>query len=326
MCNVAVNTKPVPSLANYQAQDPTRTQTLRQRFARAMRVRFRDIRGMILDAIVEKDAFGLQDSQLNLVVNIDSGLQSRAFDFSRSDRKVQAFMEWLDRQVDRQILEVASRSRVGASIDSAWSNVFIEDSYKRGVIRANYELRKGGFPDIQDLESRGGISAVMGQPFHTDRLGVLYTRVFNDLKGITNAMDTQVSRVLTQGMADGDNPRLLARKLNKVIKGGGADLGITDTLGRFIPAERRAELLARTEVIRAHHQGMMQEYRNWGVEGVEVQAELRTAGDDRVCAECEGLEGEVYSLKEAQNLIPVHPLCRCMALPFREGTDTPNRN
>jgi len=130
-------------------------------------------------------------------------------------------------------------------------------------------------------------------------------------------MDQQISRVLTQGMGDGDGPRLLARKLNAVIRGGGADLGITDALGRFIPAERRAEVLARTEVIRAHHQAMIQEFKNWKVQGITVMAEFRTAGDNRVCYECSLNEGKFYTLQQAENLIPVHPQCRCMALPAR---------
>ena len=314
-------------------QDPTRTLTLRNRYAREMKKRFRWLRGIIRDAVVEKDVFGIaasenrgiQDNQLQ--VYAESGLGRQAFDFPRQGQKVSAFMEWLQGQVDRGILEVRDRNRVGDSIDQTWQNMFLEDTYKRGIIRGNYELRQGGFPGVQTLDARGGINAVMGLPMHVDRLGVLYTRAFNDLKGITDAMDTQISRVLVQGLADGDGPRLIARKLSATVGGTSTQgLGITDTLGRFIPAERRAEILARTEIIRAHHHGMMQEYRTWGLEGVQIQAEFRTAGDNRVCEQCEAeeMKGPI-SLDEAQNLIPVHPMCRCIALPFRPGVDTPSR-
>lgn len=326
MCQTAkhiIHNQNRKGLAVYDRQDPTRTTVLRNRYARQMRKRFRWLRGIIRDAVVEKDVFGIaggnegiQDNQLQ--VYADSGLRPQAFDFPRQGQKVTAFMEWLQRQVDRGILEVRDRNRVGDSIDQTWQNIFLEDTYKRGVIRANYELRQGGFPGVQNLDARGGINAVMGMPMHVDRLGVLYTRAFNDLKGITDAMDTQISRVLVQGLADGDGPRLIARKLSATVGGTSkTGLGIEDSLGRFIPAERRAEILARTEIIRAHHHGMMQEYRNWGVEGVEVQAEFRTAGDDRVCPDCEALEGQVYSLDEVQNLLPLHPMCRCIALPAR---------
>jgi len=131
-------------------------------------------------------------------------------------------------------------------------------------------------------------------------------------------MDTQISRVLAQGMADGDNPRLLARKLIATINGTGmGELAITDTLGRFIPAARRAEMLARTEIIRAHHNATIQEYRNWAVEGVKVKAEFVTAGDDRVCDRCAALEREVFTLDRIEGMIPLHPNCRCCAIPFK---------
>jgi very-short-patch-repair endonuclease len=144
-----------------------------------------------------------------------------------------------------------------------------------------------------------------------DRVGLLYIRVFNELKGITSAMDLQITKVLSQAMLDGDGPRFAARKLVKTISGMGEDLGITDALGRYIPAMRRAEMLARTEMIRAHHLGMIQEYRNWALEGVYVLAEFLTAGDDRVCKVCAEIEaqGKEYTLDEAEGMIPVHPNC-----------------
>ena len=60
----------------------------------------------------------------------------------------------------------------------------------------------------------------------------------------------------------------------------------------------------------------MGEYRAAGVEGVEVLAEHLTAGDDRVCNQCAPLEGKRYELDEAEYVIPVHPQCRCVAIPY----------
>lgn len=317
------------SLAVNDRRDPTRTITLRAAYAREMRKRFRLLRGVIRSAIVDLDVFGIagghdgvedsNDSRNIRVLSIyQANLPQHAFAFNRVSRKSQEFMEWLEGQIDEKILEVSDRRRIGDSIDETWQNVWIEDSYKRGVIRSNYEMRRRGF-DVPDVDELGGIQGIMGMPMHADRLGVLYTRAFTELKGITDAMDQQISRVLTQGLADGDNPRLLARKLNATISGTGArDLGIYDSLGRFIPAERRAEIMARTEVIRAHHQGMIQEYKNWQVEGINVEAEFRTAEDDRVCPECwEVAAVGFYPLEEAMELIPVHPQCRCIAIPAR---------
>jgi SPP1 gp7 family putative phage head morphogenesis protein len=152
-----------------------------------------------------------------------------------------------------------------------------------------------------------------------DRVGVLFTRVFAELTGVTDVMASHIAQILAQGMIDGDGPALLARKMIAAIDGSGAGtLGITDTLGRFIPAKRRAEMIARTELIRAHHLATIQEYRNWGLLNIRVKAEWKTAGDDRVCVRCASLEGKIFTLDEIEPMIPLHPLCRCIALPYIE--------
>jgi len=290
--------------------DPTRTTSLRAAWVREMNKRFRRLRGLINRAIIDQDCFG----QLSAY----APPAHQAFAFPRTSDKVAGFMKWIDQQVQEGILEVADISQVGQSIDGAWTNKYVYDSYKRGVIRARYELKKGGF-GVPGIEETGGIDASMSTPFHMDRVGALYTRTFTELRGITDAMDNQISQILGQGLIDGDNPRLLARKLNAAISGKGmGELGLTDDIGRFIPAERRARMLARTEVIRAHHQAIVQEYENWKVEGVEVMAEWVTAGY-RVCPQCEDLEmGGPYTIEEVRNMIPAHPNCRCTTIPVKK--------
>ena len=179
--------------------------------------------------------------------------------------------------------------------------------------------------NVPSVEDSGCILNIVSSPFHIERLGLIFTRFYSDLKGITDVMESQISRILAQGIADGDGPRLLARKLVSAINGTGVgDLGITDTLGRFIPAMRRAEILARTEMIRAHHLATIQEYRNWGLLNIRVKAEWKTAGDDRVCSKCSSLEGQIFTLDEIEPMIPLHPQCRCIALPYIEELEKYN--
>ena len=294
--------------------DPTNTTTLRNIFTRAMNKRFGELVTTIKKAIIGQDCFGLKKESIQTHQMSVPG--QRAFVFTRSSDKVEAFMNWLQQQIDKGILEVGTFQQAGHSIESAWTNLYILDSYKRGVIRARYELKKAGY-DVPSIEQTGGIAMSMSTPFHMDRVGLLFTRVFSDLEGITSAMDAQISRVLAQGMADGDGMMLIARKLVATINGTGiGDLGITDTLGRFIPAVRRAEMLARTEIIRAYAESTLQEYKNWGVEGVTADVEFKTAGDDRVCPECEDLDNQVFTLDEASGVIPVHTNCRCCWIPY----------
>lgn len=299
--------------------DPTRTTTLRNQFAREMSKRFAQLRGAIRKAIVLQDCFGLRNRPTTFSAPTLPG--PRAFDFPRSGDKVDAFMDWLKRQEDAGILEISDFPQSGLAIDHAWTNKYVSSSYQQGIRRGRQELINANF-DVPPMSQTGGMGVAFNQPFHLDRVGLLYTRVFSELKGITASMDSQISRVLSQGMADGKGPIELARILTRTVSGPVGGLGITDTLGRFIPAERRAKILARTEVIRAHHQATIQEYKNWGTEGVRVMAEFATAGDRRVCPECENLNGQIFPMGEEEatvsieNLIPVHPQCRCIALPL----------
>ncbi len=308
MCNNHLHT-------NQRAYDPTRTITLRNSFVSAMNRRFNTLARLVRQAVDTEDVFGLRTPE-ELTIFQTPG--PKAFQFGTSAEKVEQFMTWFRSQVDKEILETTTLQQLGTATHEQWTNLYIRDSYKRGVIRARGELIKAGFENIPAIAESGGVDFVMNSPFHIDRVGLMYSRAYSELRGITAAMDSQISRILAQGIADGDGPTLLARKLVATINGSGSgELGITDTIGRHIPARRRAQILARTEVIRTHHQATIQEYKNWRVVGIRVQAEIRTAGDDRVCSICQPQEGEIYSIEEAFNLIPFHPQCRCIALPFK---------
>lgn len=299
-------------IAVYSRYDPTRTTGLRNAFSRAMVKRFDELARVIVEAIVRQDCFGLQNN-INVQQMFPPGFQ--AFDFVRSSQRVEAFMQWLQLQVDRGILTVQQYQQIGQAVESAWTNIYVADSYKRGIQRARYEMRRAGM-NVPSIEDSGGIEAVFNLPFHIDRVALLFTRVYSELKGVTEDMANKIAQILTQGMIDGDGARLLARKILATIEGTGAGtLGLTDKLGRFITAKNRADIIARTEIIRAFHLAAIQEYRNWGVLGIRVQAEWVTAGDDRVCERCASMEGKIFTLDEIEPLIPFHPRCRCLALP-----------
>lgn len=312
MIDVIVHTE-----AGRKHYDPTHTTALRNAFARDANRRFNEIIKAVGVSVYQNDCFGLQPKPHTLQV---SPVPKHAFAFVRSQQKLAAFNKWLERQIELGILTVRDVEQIGTGIEAMWTNKYLYDSYKRGILRARYEMQHAGL-DVPSIEETGGGMTAMSLPMHVDRIGLLFTRVYEDLKGITTTMAMQISRVLAQGIADGDGPRLLARKLMATIDGTNmGTLGITDTLGRFIPAKRRAEMLARTEVIRAHHMATIQEYRNWGVLGIKIMAEWKTAGDDRVCDECAKLEakGKIYTLDEIEPMIPLHPNCRCIALPYIE--------
>ncbi len=324
MCQIAIyNVHQYPLAQMIINRDPTRTTVLRNMFVRDMNSRFRELAKAITQSVVEEDVFGLRNEVTVTILAAITTPGRRAFAFPTNRQKVASFMDWINRQINAGILDVREITQVGSSINGAWSNKYIFDSYERGVARARTQLIQQGY-SVPRLSETGGIAASMASPIHLDRVGLLYTRAFNELRGITAAMEIQMSRYLSQGLIDGLGPSQIARALNAAVIGGGADLGLEisyvnprtgQQVNYFMPGRRRAEILARTETIRAHAHGTLQEYQNWGVVGVHVEAELITAGDDRVCEQCANLEGSIFAIKDAWQVIPVHAQCRCAWIP-----------
>jgi SPP1 gp7 family putative phage head morphogenesis protein len=276
-----------------QNYDPTRTTVLRSQFMKDMERRFTMLARDIKKAIIEDDIFGLIEPKHDLVkiITVNETPGKEAFKFATSQEKVNGFMTWLKQQEKQGLLQITTIPTSGTPIEKAWTDQYIQDSYKRGVTRARYEMGTAGM-GTPGMDTTGGISASMSTPFHMDRVGMLYARTFEDLIGITAAMDSNISRILSQGMVDGDGPRSLAGKIVDATK----------------ISRNRAMTLARTEIIRAHHSAMVQEYKNWAVEGVVVKAEWVDAGFN-VCPECAKNNGKIFDLNEIEGLIPLHPNC-----------------
>lgn len=225
-------------------------------------------------------------------VTTDAAPSPKQFAFERPSDKVQSFMNWIDEMIDEEILEIVPGTRVQSASQRAWQNVYLDTAYQKGMRDA---ARKIG---------AGYVGAAFNSPVHADRVGLVYTRAYRDLEGITDAMDQGISRVLAQAMAEGRGlgPGLgpgsydLARLLTKQVDG----IGIV-----------RARTLVRTEIIGAHAEATLNSYEEAGIVGVSVEAEFTTAGDNKVCEQCRGLEGKVFSIEDARGVIPVHPRCRC---------------
>lgn len=288
------------SLESALRVDPTRTTTLRRKFVADMTRRFAALRREIVRAVDEQDVFGLRERQA--MVNVSP----RQFDYPRSSDKVDAFMRWLGEMEDQHIFAIVRRpGRIGKPVEVAWTDIYIESAYKRGILRAGQEMKRAGV-SVPLPAGELGVDAValsFSRPIHADRVGLIYTRAYNELKGVTSAMGQQVSRVLAEGLAEGRGPKVIAKSLaDRVDK-----IGIT-----------RARAIARTEIVRAHHMGAIQEYKNAGVADVKIMSEWLTAGYN-VCSICAPLGGKVFTIEEIEPMIPVHPNCRCTAIPYLPG-------
>lgn len=282
-------------MPNQLKKDPTRTTTLQRRFMADMTRRFKKLSKNIQELVVDDDAFGLDNTG---IIQLNQQIPNQAWRFQSDAQKIRSYRRWLKNQVDALIL-----TPIGGLQDKPWTAPYIESAYKKGALRAYTDVHSEDLavsPEFYEGGKAGFIRDAFGQPAALAKIELLYERAFTELEGVTKAMDQQMSRILADGLAQGKGADTIARNLRKNVA------TITKT---------RANVIARTEIIRAHAEGQLDAFERLGVEEVGIMAEWSTAGDDRVCAICADLEGETFTLDEARGLIPEHPNCRCAWIP-----------
>jgi SPP1 gp7 family putative phage head morphogenesis protein len=245
--------------------------------------RCRKLANGITAKVVGDDAFGLVGN-------------AEVWKFLTDDKKLAAFNEWFSAQAAQQLL-----TPIGGTQDKPWTAKYVEDGYKRGLIRAYADSRKVATVEPKFYE--GGqaefLKSAFESPEAVSKLRLLHTRAYEQLKGITAKMSADISRTLATGLAAGHHPNKIASELVGTVH------GIT---------RERAMVLARTEIIHAHAEGQLDAFEELGVEELGLEAELSTAGDGKVCARCSAAR-KVYTVQEARGVIPVHPRCRCCFTP-----------
>jgi SPP1 gp7 family putative phage head morphogenesis protein len=265
-------------------QDPTRTKTLRKEFGAEFYKRFRRVKGHVRESIEDKDVLSLGSQRVQ-----NDAPDPSSFKFLTDPEKRERFQAWLEKKVAEEVLVVEDRDVVRNG--EHYTAEYIRKAYQKGVENATSELNKNDV-DAEELEN------VFNKPIHAEKAEILYLRTYDNLVGITEAMDTQISRELSNAITQGWNPRKAARSINDRVD----KIGLT-----------RARTLAQTEIIHAHAEGTLDRYESAGVEEVEVRIEV--ASDGRQCVQCERLRGNVYTIEEARGMIPLHPRCRCTFSP-----------
>lgn len=210
--------------------------------------------------------------------------------------KLKQFKVWLQIQINQHILSQRQAD--------SWLTDYVSKAYAKGLSRSFEDVRsldKSRAYYDKKLDFYNGtraefLSSSFGRPVSLNRIELLGSRTYSELKGVTDAMSQQMTRTLVDGMAQGISPREVAVNLNKDVAG----IGMV-----------RSRMIARTETIRAHAEGQLDALEALGVTHVGVAVEFATAGDFKVCAKCSRLNGSVLTISQARSLIPLHPNCRC---------------
>jgi SPP1 gp7 family putative phage head morphogenesis protein len=125
------------------------------------------------------------------------------------------------------------------------------------------------------------------------------------LKYMTLAGDVQreladgIKRVILQGIVQGKGTDDIVRDLGHVViyKDSFRQAGTRV----FSKSQYRMEMIARTEVLRAHNMGRLRFHRKVGIQKLEWM----TMDDERTCQVCGPLDGKKYSISDTSPTTPV---------------------
>lgn len=266
-------------------RDPTKTLTLRKKAVSESNRHYNIIKQIITETLVANDAL-----HLNVVA-----ATADTFQFTTDVGKQKEFMDWLKDQINTEILQFETSGEPPRPAEH-WLNTYIGTSYEKGAQDARRQF-SGIVPgQLGQLPQ----TSVFALPAHRDTAEFLFERVYSELKGITDVMEQQISRILSDGLLQGLGPNEIARQLNNRV----------DAIGKA-----RSKLLARTEVVHANNVANVKETQiAFEILGEEPKMIWITAGDENVRPTHEAREGNIYTPQEALALLG-DPNCRCTVVP-----------
>jgi hypothetical protein len=272
------------------AIDPTETAGLRRSFRAAGKTRLQMLRSQLRQAVMEHDLLGL-------------GGGSGGLRFQPMETRLQAFQGWFD-------------AAAGQTLGGPWLSHWISKAWASGAITGARTV-KGAIPE--------------------DGSAGLLELAKIELAGISGALRQALGRVAALSIANGKAKRIrvwwrLSRQFEKI-------------------GPPRIMALANTIAVAAHNTGRAHAFLAAGINQVGIQAErlsgstlrsdgwtadarkrgraglqeefeesevgILTAGDDRVCDECdEFAAGSPYDIDEALDALPMHANCRCAIFPW----------
>lgn len=128
-----------------------------------------------------------------------------------------------------------------------WANAYASGAYQQAAeqVAAQTQLLAADAGVTQELPSLQYLraEAVVMEPGFQRRLGGVYARLFEDMKGFTDVDKRNMAGIITRGMAAGQSPRVIAREMEK----------------KGLEQDWRCLRIASTEVNQAYRQGSWDE-------------------------------------------------------------------
>ena len=208
--------------------------------------------------------------------------QARQFDlnfaerYRRLEKEIQLLSENISEKEEKEIIKL---------LQNVYKNTYIE----------TYKDFYGKVPGIEILNKEAVRQAVI-TPWTKDG------REFADrIWGNKNKLQSNLRRLLSDAILNGESPRKTLIKLNE----------------RFGAGASNCQRLIRTETNAIYNKAAKESYKKCGVEKVQILAAL----DARTSEVCEENNKKIVSLADAKvgvELPPFHPNCRSTIIPIVE--------
>lgn len=182
-------------------------------------------------------------------------------------------------------------------------------SFRQGVYRGIDEFAAAQLPFYRDLTPEG-IDKLATRVFtlvDTDALDFMTNYNLVLAGDVNRELADGIKRVVMGGVATGKGVEDIVRDLGRVVKDPESFRYAGSKV--FTKAQYRMEVIARTEVLRAHNQGRLKFHDQVGVRKLEWM----TMEDERVCPVCGPLDGKVFDTNRFPQQ-PAHPNCRCTSV------------
>jgi len=310
--------------------DPTGTSDIRRRYKSQIEFRWRKVRALLRQTIIDQDMLGLDSTKM--------GPLAIAMNAMPGEGKIRAFQMWLDMTLSRVVLEE----------DTAYLDPMISLAYNRAVVRA---MRITANP-VQSKDAADVIASIQ-------------QLVMVEVQGIDEAVSQAIVRAMSLAQLNKVKPAIAFKAAVAPIE----KIGINRSramVETYVVKAHGAGTLDQFEAAGKTHVGIVPElippkvgrrpmhdatrgFRGTGpgsrISQTEVPSartiarirraqeevetaenvEIQTAGDDLVCPECEDIEaGGPYTINEARSLIPAHPWCRCSFVPADDARFGPS--
>jgi SPP1 gp7 family putative phage head morphogenesis protein len=202
-----------------------------------------------------------------------------------------AFEDWLHTQMLAIILEVSALNNTRRRISTHWQNRFLRAAYTRGITSAESDLKRLDklLFSVDDID----IAIQIGK--HAETLELMYARAYEGLRGITEALTSQLSQIFSQSLLEGVELAVIVSRLVAQISKS---------------SKIQAVVLARTEIIRTYNEAKLNVFDLNQVARVSTNVEFAIE-DSKACKICKKLDGKRFTIAQARGVIPQHPRCRC---------------